>query len=369
MASNQDLWFIRLPDGRVLRARSTEAMRRFLSSGQIPWDSRVRRSPDDPWQTLDGTREFADLVPREAAPKIELNIPATGATKSHATGDLHTLGLRGLVDELFNAFDSSLQRAKLITSACTGLGIGITLLAATALMPLLGPGWHWAGFIGAGLALLVLFSVCTSILTQLTALELSRYRPAQFSEIRGTVALHALRLTCALGLVGGLIVGLIVLLRSMPGWITPADEASEQASEILLTVVTAVRLILEVLCWPVLGIATLLMGPILIVEEYSVIQALRDWLRMVRQHLGRIYLYQAIAFAFALVMTMPLLMPILLAFSSVESGPRWLTLTESVPFFLLLGVALTPMLNYLLVAHVFIYLNLRYEFFYSARER
>jgi hypothetical protein len=34
-----------------------------------------------------------------------------------------------------------------------------------------------------------------------------------------------------------------------------------------------------------------------------------------------------------------------------------------------MGVSMTPMLAYLLVAHVFVYLNLRYEFFYSMRER
>ena len=31
------------------------------------------------------------------------------------------------------------------------------------------------------------------------------------------------------------------------------------------------------------------------------------------------------------------------------------------------GIALTPLIAYLLVANVFIYLNLRYEFFHSAR--
>ena len=35
----------------------------------------------------------------------------------------------------------------------------------------------------------------------------------------------------------------------------------------------------------------------------------------------------------------------------------------------LTGLALTPLIAYLIVANVFIYLNLRYEFFYSARER
>jgi hypothetical protein len=64
-----------------------------------------------------------------------------------------------------------------------------------------------------------------------------------------------------------------------------------------------------------------------------------------------------------------LIVPVLLAFGFAGGNPRDLSVGESIPFYLLVGVALTPMLAYLLVAHVFIYLNLRYEFFYSARER
>ncbi|MBI1831215.1 MAG: hypothetical protein HYR84_07185 [Planctomycetes bacterium] len=68
-------------------------------------------------------------------------------------------------------------------------------------------------------------------------------------------------------------------------------------------------------------------------------------------------------------MALPVVLPILLAFGLTGGDPRALSVGESVPFYLLIGVALTPMLAYLLVAHVFIYLNLRYEYFYSARER
>ncbi|MSQ95650.1 MAG: hypothetical protein EXR98_13970 [Gemmataceae bacterium] len=131
----------------------------------------------------------------------------------------------------------------------------------------------------------------------------------------------------------------------------------------LLTTVNGSRLLLEVLCCTILGLALLVLNPILVVEEYSIWQGLRDWLSMLRQLLGRIYLYQAIAFTFAAVVTLPLAAPIVLAFGD----PRQLSLGEMRPFNLLVGVSLTPMLAYLLVAHVFVYLNLCYEFFYSAR--
>jgi hypothetical protein len=367
MASSADLWYIRLPDGRVLRARSTEALRQYLKAGRVPWESRVRRSAEEPWQTLDRSEEFADLAPAEEASPSEPAAP----TKTRVGGpELRTLGVRGLVEELFNAFDSSLQRTKLTVAALTGLGIGVVLVIANVADPLLAREWKWAGYLGIAFVLLVLFSICTSILTQMTALELSRYRPARFSEIRAGLLGYAVRLTCALSLIGGSIVGMIVLLRCLPGWIAPgAPQEPGLALETLLNVVNGTRLLLEVIGWPILMLAMLLMGPILIVEDLSIWQGLREWLGMLRQHLGRIYLYQALAFAFAAVMTLPLVAPILLASGFVSGNPHTLSLGESVPFFLLVGIALTPTLAYLLVAHVFIYLNLRYEFFYSTRER
>jgi hypothetical protein len=139
--------------------------------------------------------------------------------------------------------------------------------------------------------------------------------------------------------------------------------------ETLLQLVNGTRFLLEMICLPVLGFAMLLMGPIFIVEEYSIWRGLREWIGMLRQHLGRIYVYQALAFAFAAVMTLPLIVLVVLAFGFAGGNPHTLSLGEKVPFYLLVGIALTPMLVFLLVAHVFIYLNLRYEFFYSARER
>ena len=82
----------------------------------------------------------------------------------------------------------------------------------------------------------------------------------------------------------------------------PNRQKNEGGAPVLVGVaylnnVECVRLLLEVICWPVLAIAMLLMGPIFIVEDYSIVRGLREWLGMLRQHLGRIYLYQAIAFA------------------------------------------------------------------------
>ena len=372
MATDADLWFIRLPDGRVLRAKSTEALRRYLKTGGIPWDSRVRRSNEAPWQTLDDVDAFADLVPSENVSESSDTAGANQAAaqrrlKASASSDMRTLGMRGLVEELINAVDSCLQENKLIAAAVTGLGIGVTLLFRSVALQDLPVDLHWAPNLAAALVLLVLFCICTSILTQLTALELSRFRPAHFSEIRGGLLSSAAKLVVTLGVIGGVLVSVILLLRWLPEVLTPANPVDAGIwLDTLLHVIRGLRLIVEAICWPIFGLAMLLMGPTLVVEEYSIAKGLREWLGMLRQHLGRIYLYQAVAFAFAAIMTLPLLGPVLLA---SWLAPHPLSLGESVTFYLLLGVSLTPMLAYLLVAHVFIYLNLRYEFFYSARDR
>jgi hypothetical protein len=371
MATGIDLWYVRFPNGRILRARTTEALRRNLKSGRIPWESRVRRSAEEPWQTLERTPEFADIV--SAANTDAKGLPVSKAVprdKTRASGGARTFGVRGLVAELFIAFDSSLQRTKLTAAALTGLGIGVALGISDVAIPFLPPDWAWAGYLGTALVLLILFNICTSILTQMTAIELSRNRPAHFCEVRAGLLTYALRLTCALGLVGGPILGLIIFLYFLPGWLTAADAGPPgPGMETLLQVVNGTRFLLEVICLPILGFEMLLMGPILIVEEYSIWRGMREWIVMLRQHLGRIYMYQALAFACAAVMTLPLIVLVLLAFGFAGGNPRTLSLGELVPFYLLVGIALTPMLVFLLVAHVFIYLNLRYEFFYSARER
>ena len=371
MATGSDLWYIRFPNGRILRARTTEALRRNLKSGRIPWESRVRRSVKEPWQKLERTPEFAGII--SAA-----NTDAKGSQvseavlrdKTRASGSARASGVRGLAAELFIAFDSSLQRTKLTAAFLTGLGIGVALGISDVAIPFLPPDWAWAGYLGTALVLLMLCNICTSILTQMTAIELSRNRPARFREVRAGLLINAARLTCALGLVGGSIVGFIILLYVLPGWLTLVDAAPPgPGMETLLQLVNGTRFLLEMICLPVLGFAMLLMGPIFIVEEYSIWRGLREWIGMLRQHLGRIYVYQALAFAFAAVMTLPLIVLVVLAFGFAGGNPHTLSLGDKVPFYLLVGIALTPMLVFLLVAHVFIYLNLRYEFFYSARER
>src|SRR5713101_7194414 len=251
MATSSDRWYIRFPNGRILRARSTEALRRNLKSGRIPGDSRVRRSAEEPWQTLEVTPEFADIASADNAgakgSPVSESVPRD-KTRA-AAGGLRTFAVRGLVEELFIAFDSSLQRTKLTAAASTVLGIGVTLGIGDVAIPLLPRDWVWAGYLGTALVVLVLFNICTSILTQMTGIELSRYRPAHFREVRAGLFVYAARLTCAVGLVGGPILGLIFLLRFVHGWLTRADAGQQgPGMETLAEVVNGTRFLLEMIC-------------------------------------------------------------------------------------------------------------------------
>ena len=67
MSEAADFWYIRLPDGQVLRAASTAIVRQHLEAGRIPAGSMVRRTADGEWVTLAWTREFADLAGKEPA--------------------------------------------------------------------------------------------------------------------------------------------------------------------------------------------------------------------------------------------------------------------------------------------------------------
>ena len=152
---------------------------------------------------------------------------------------------------------------------------------------------------------------------------------------------------------------LIAGLRALPGWVLSRAEIPLGA-DALAGWATVAGLVLEVILWPILGLA-LLLGPIVVVAECGVAAALRQWYGLLRRHLSRVLLYEALAVALGVVAVLPLLLPIVLAGSfALADGPlfgvRWATLS------VLGGLALSPLFAYLVVANVYIYLNLRYEF-------
>src|SRR5207302_4113346 len=112
----------------------------------IPWESRVRRSAEAPWQMLEDVDTFADLAPGESAQESAPLAAGSGQrakAKAAAAADLRTLGMRGLVEELFSAVDSCLQEAKLTAAACTGLGIGVVLMLGDVAISLVPQDLAW----------------------------------------------------------------------------------------------------------------------------------------------------------------------------------------------------------------------------------
>src|SRR5262249_60664441 len=124
MSQAVDTWYVRLPDGRVLRAASTEVVRRHIDSGRIPATSRVRRSPNEEWAAIDWTEEFADVVRHRAAEDAATDSTANATpvtaraifkpeiARRYDPRRIKTIGLRGLMEELIAALDNTLHRPK-----------------------------------------------------------------------------------------------------------------------------------------------------------------------------------------------------------------------------------------------------------------
>lgn len=367
MPTARDIWYVRFPDGEVVRAKSTASVRRHLEKGRIPFDCRVRRSGQYEWITLEWAPEFADLLKRPAKsekpePKIEARPEEPAETPDDF--ELRTVGVRGLVDELIAALDSTLNRSKLTVAAVAGFWAAVLLVVLR-----LGP-WHVDGpadlALSAAFALAILagFIVCTVVITQITVLEVSQLRSPSFREATGHLFGNALRLLVCWLIVGGIVGGAIVGARELPEFVRGLG-GELPARHTLLNVAAALSLVFEVMLWPVLGLA-LLIPPVIVVEEISPIRALLQWLSLVRENLGRILLYEALAVTVAGVTTIPFLVPILVAGWHAQLDISFAAVVHNT-LLILYGLAATPFIAFLIVANVFVYLNLRYEFSPSAK--
>jgi hypothetical protein len=376
MSQAYDKWYVRLPDGRVLRAASTHVLRQHLSAGRIPWDSRVRRSSEEEWTALEWTEEFADLAQHAAEAVKEGNRgqqrgePAWGRSglissrlaPRYDPTRLQTIGFHGLAEELLAALDNTLARPKLIVAGIAGVLSGTIVAIGFMLGASLEPPWSWALLGVLGLAVLVVMVVSNVVLTQMTYTELSRLRPATWAEARAGWLPYSLRVLVAFAIAAGGTIGVILLLRWLPEqWpVWTEDDRYNNIREVGAQVIAVVGLLLEVILWAVLGF-TLLLAPVVVIEETSLLGALGQWWYLVRRHLGRLFLYESaavlggvamLAFAFPLALA---------AWPRQEQLARFDSAT-GVSFCILAGLAAAPLIAYLAVAHVFIYLNVRYEY-------
>ena len=388
MSKHPDAWYVRLPDGRVLRASSTEAVRHHVEAGRIPINSMVRRHADAEWTALSWAPEFSSLAVAVARAAVERaapppnDHPAPTAHGAHGPapppvpneGEVHgvaarldslrlqTVGVRGLVEELLGALDSTLVSSKLKAACVAGVILLLGTFAVYRLVPLALDGAGWVAELLAILLQLLVLATVNTLLTRQTHLELSGMRRATLTEAREGSRPFVLRVFFAYLLVAGVALGLMVLFRNAPGWLahhgTEAGISGEAVGP-LANAAAAIGVLGCAVLWVIVGMCWLL-APVLVVEECSVGRGLREWCGLLRQHFWRVVLYEGLALAAGLVATLPLALPVALSLASGPVLPGNVAVRATVAG--LNGLAVGPFLAFLAVANVFVYLNLRYEY-------
>src|SRR5262245_14272699 len=183
---DNDVWYVRLPNGRVMRSRNTISLRYHVRRGRIPPDSRVRRSATDDWQSLQDVDELAEAVAVAAARAHKNNNhfnPLARKRSRMEFQDARLLGVRGLVRELLDALDSSLNRAKLGIACLLGMLGAVGFITWNLLYTMREEPWWIFG--ASAWAVLVLLTGCLAIsaITQFTAVELSKMRQPRPNEL------------------------------------------------------------------------------------------------------------------------------------------------------------------------------------------
>jgi hypothetical protein len=373
-----DSWYVRFPDGRVVRADSTSAVRQHIGSGRIPPGSSVRRSADEEWVSLEWTAEFADLLKKRSSVHVGHDRPAGHGKRYGHPADspaagviasrldpalLHTVGVQGVLQELLAALDSTLVRKKLLVGLLAGLVVGALFALAPLLLPLLGdrPGVPYVVWGLAAALSLVVGAVAASLISRLTYVELARLRAARWREGTAGMGGTAMRLALAVLPVVGVAVALLWLLHASPGWLLRDELASwGPARETVAAVLAVLAQVVGVLIVPWCLFA-LLLAPVLVVEGGSIVSAWSQWWRLLRQHRARALSWEALAVSFGIVASLPLGLPWLVV-ANLDPGPtETARLAVAITRQILAALALVPLTVYLIVANVFIYLNLRYE--------
>lgn len=363
----RDPWYVRLPDGRTFKVKSSAAVRHHIEAGTIPLNSYVRRDAEHEWVSLAMTPEFANQnvggTNRSPASLADLSLPPlpnrganeeppkSGVSSRLDPLKLQTVGIRGYIDELFAAFDSTMQPSKLVVGCLTGAAVFVVLALLARLLPEIGlnPSSRIALLI-LWAALLAIVAVGTTFIGRQTHLELTKMSPASPSETMSGFVPPLIQVLICFGIIGGVACGAYILLDILREQLaTPA---------IVGSLVVAIGFPVMVVAF-VLLILLPLLPPILVVEGGSFMEGLREWRALLREHRMRVLLYEGFAIVMGAVAMVPLLIPYTLAEMFFPTGPTLLAATSGN---LIHGIAIGPFLAFLAVANVFIYLNLRYEY-------
>src|SRR5262245_292958 len=109
MSKSRDMWYVRLPGGQELKAKSTSAVIHHIQNGTIAKTSRARRTRDEEWMQLEWHAEFTESVTGVAPPKAPSgdkpekrpeSPPLSGVAARLDPLRLRTVGVRGLAEDL-----------------------------------------------------------------------------------------------------------------------------------------------------------------------------------------------------------------------------------------------------------------------------
>jgi hypothetical protein len=314
----------------------------------------VRRRGEGAWLPVEQAREFADALdgPRNGVAGGE---SATVASRLDP-GQLHQVGVRGLVEDLLAALDSTLTRLKLSVAVLAGLVVGVALALLRSPVALDEDRPRALGCLGAAL---VAVAFLTVLLAQMTFAELTKMRPARWADGLKGMGAPLVRVGALYALVGGSLGAVIALLRWLPGLVSALGGPEPTALHEWATHATAVlALVVEAGLWP-FALLLLLLGALTVVERCPLWSALWQWLGLLRRHPGRLLLAEVLAVGVGLMVVVPLALPVaaVCSFAAEEGLRTTVQLTRVV----LAGVVCTLLLAYLAVANVFIYLEVRYE--------
>ena len=379
MKDHYDPWYVRLPDGRTIKAKSTASIRHHVEAGHIPLNSMLRRDPDEEWVALVWVAEFADLASpsaRAMAPPSAEQPPQISASRSGVSARLdpmrlQTVGVRGLIDELISALDSTIARTKMVPAVvATLLVFGGIFVVYWVHRKTFDPGQAtWLpNVVGAAWAVLVL-SILNALLARLTHTEVSTMRPARLREGLAGLPRNAGSVVIANAIVAGGALVVLFLLHLVPE--VAARGLSRMGMEegtlynALLAPILILVTVLTVLAWLVVGLCWLL-TPAIVVEDSSWLAGIREWRHLIRDHFGRVLVYEGLAVLLGVAVALPVTAAVSLALTGYPSIiPAWPSAfgTGAVGARNAVVQAFTaaPLLALMGVANVFIYLNLRYE--------
>jgi hypothetical protein len=378
MKDHYDPWYVRLPDGRTIKAKSTASVRHHVEAGHVPLNSMLRRDPEEEWVALVWVAEFADLASpsaRAMAPPTAEPPPQAGASRSGVSARLdpmrlQTVGVRGLIDELISALDSTIARTKMVPAFVAAVLVFVGMFAARVIHRRLfnGDESTWLPEVAGAAFAVVVLSVLNALLARLTHTEVSTMRPARLRDALAGLPRYAGPVVLANAIVAGAALGVLLLMQHVPTWAhrgLAGLGADTIAFRLLYAAVLAAEMVVSALAWLVVGLCWLL-TPAIVVEESSWLAGVREWRQLVRDHFGRVLVYEGLAVLLGIAVALP----VTLAVSLARGGPLWLapawpagagTGPAGAATAVLDALTAAPLLALMGVANVFIYLNLRYE--------